>query len=126
MRKFLQQLSRCPAYRPTITNYQIQLLEHISEFGIDNNLSQLMFDFKEVYDQLVIAKVPKVPFHLDPDESDQQQTKIKTLQKQNDSYTSLIASLTNQPNSLETDFENIIEEFDNSDPTIAKFVKKPK
>ena len=104
MRKFLQQLSRCPAYRPTITNYQIQLLEHISEFGIDNNLSQLMFDFKEVYDQLVIAKVPKVPFHLDPDES----------------------SLTNQPNSLETDFENIIEEFDNSDPTIAKFVKKPK
>ena len=63
---------------------------------------------------------------MDPDESDQQQTKIKTLQKQNDSYTSLIASLTNQPNSLETDFENIIEEFDNSDPTIAKFVKKPK
>ena len=125
MRKFLQQLSRCPAYRPTITSYQTQLSEHISEFGIDNNLSQLMFDFKEVYDQLVKAKVPKVPFRLDPDDSDQQ-SKIKTLQKQNDSYTSLIASLTNLPNPMDTEFDNIGDDYEDSDPTIAKFVKKPK
>ena len=124
MRKFLQQLSRCQAYRPTLTSYQTQLSEHISEFGIDNNLSQLMFDFKEIYDQLVKAKVPKVPHKLDPDDNDQQ--KIKHLKKQNETYSSMIANLTNHSQSVNDDDFTMIDDLEDNDPTIARFTRKSK
>ena len=96
MRKFLQQLTRCESYRPTLSKYIDDLSEHVREFGSDNNLSPLTFSLKDVYDRLVQAKVPSVPPKLEPNPTNSNTGDSETIQKlkqQNDAYSSLIASL---------------------------------
>ena len=110
MRKYLQQLSRCEAYRSTLSKYTDLLSEHISNFGLDNNLHQLSFNLKDVYDKLVKARVPTVPSQLVPNptkDSTGDSMTIRKLKEQNVAYSSLIASFENDNIALNDVNENL-------------------
>ena len=92
VRTFLKQLARCTLYQPTLATFQNDLTDHISEYGIDNNMNPLSFTITTIYDRLVKAQVPMIPPTLSANETQAMRTSTSQLAPTNN-FSTMIASM---------------------------------
>ena len=93
MKKYLQQLTRCPDYVPILLPFHRKLTKHIKNYGLDNNMYKLDFSLKEIHDDLVDMKAPPVPSVLRDISDDKSLPLSNTIPERNESFSALVASL---------------------------------
>ena len=93
MKKYLQQLTRCPDYVPILLPFHRKLTKHIKNYGLDNNMYKLDFSLKEIHDDLVDMKAPPVPTVLRDISDDKSLPLSNTIPERNESFSALVASL---------------------------------
>ena len=92
MKKYLQQLSRCPDYVPILMAYHKKLSKHIKTNGIDNNMYKLDFSLKDVHDELNDMSAPTIPSVLRDIES-LSHDPVPSTAPATESFSALVASL---------------------------------